>query len=143
MSNLLKISEAASLAFHAMVLLAEKPGEVLSTKYIAEQFDVSEFHLSKVLQRLAKAGHVRSIRGPKGGFALVAKPGKLTLLEIYEVIEGPLTVGSCLFEMSACSRNKCVLGGLIEQVNNNVRNYLNQTRLSTVVESNTKGRKKG
>jgi len=138
MTNLLKISEAASLAFHAMVFLAENPGKILSTKYIAEQFDVSEFHLSKVLQRLAKAGYVRSIRGPKGGFTLVIKPSELTLLSIYEVIEGPIALGNCLFGMASCDRKKCVMGGLLKQVNRDVRKYLNQTRLSTVANKKRK-----
>ena len=63
---MIKISEASSLAIHAMVFLAAKPGEKLSTSYIASEIKVSEAHLSKVLQRLNKVGLVVSSRGPSG-----------------------------------------------------------------------------
>ena len=46
MSHVFKISEAATLALHTMVLLAYRSKERLSTKGIAETFCVSENHLS-------------------------------------------------------------------------------------------------
>ena len=70
MSSVLKISDAATLALHTAVLLADRTEGPLTTKEIALTFGISEAHLAKVLQRLAKAGIVHSGRGPKGGFLL-------------------------------------------------------------------------
>jgi DNA-binding IscR family transcriptional regulator len=64
MSNILKISEAASLALHTTVILAANPNRLVSTKKLASQLHASEAHLSKVLQRLEKADIVNSTRGP-------------------------------------------------------------------------------
>ncbi len=130
MDNVLKVSEAASLAMHASALLGQSPDLKLTTKDMAEVLHASEAHLSKVLQRLTRAGIVRPIRGPKGGFTLGKAPGEITLLEIYEQIEGPLPGSQCLLSSPVCQGENCILGGLLEKVNKEVREYLSNTRLS-------------
>ncbi|MCP4900046.1 MAG: Rrf2 family transcriptional regulator, partial [bacterium] len=96
MPTMLRISEAASLGIHAMGLLAIHPDRSLSARTIAEKFSVSEAHLSKVLQRLTKVGLLASTRGPKGGFSLTRDPETVTLLEVFEAIEGPVEPTDCL-----------------------------------------------
>jgi Rrf2 family protein len=116
MSSLLGISEAASIGWHAMIVLAAKPDDLKSTAEIAEELQVSGAHLSKVLQRLTRAGLVEAVRGPKGGFRL-GKPAKdVTVLEIYEVIEGPLQEHKCLLRKPICNGKCCIIGDLFRQV---------------------------
>lgn len=133
MSKLLKISDATSMALHTMVLLAASPKKTVSTKDMASVLNVSEAHLAKVLQRLAKAGFVRSTRGPNGGFALVKASDEITLLDVYEAIEGPLAPTDCLLTTQVCDGEDCILGALLETVNKQVREYLAGTRLSELV----------
>jgi Rrf2 family protein len=130
MDNILKISEAASLAMHACTYLAAQNGEKASTKEIAQVFDASEHHLAKVMQRLTKAGLVTPVRGPKGGFMLARAPEKTTLLEVYEAIEGDFWASNCLLSKKVCKGEKCILGGLLKTLNQEVMNYLRNTRLS-------------
>jgi len=129
MPNILKISEAASLALHSTVLLAANPDKLISTREIASMLHVSEAHLSKVLQRLTRTGIVRAIRGPRGGFRLVKAAHDITLLDVYESIEGTLTPSKCLFESPICEGDACILGGLLETVDRQVRDYLIKTKL--------------
>ena len=133
MANLLKVSEAASLGLHAMVLVAEKRPGLISARKMAERLRVSEAHLSKVLQRLGRGGFVRSVRGPGGGFTLGRKPAKISLLEVYESIDGPLEGSRCLFDKPVCSGKKCILGGLLGKVDTQVKNYLSGKKLSDLV----------
>ncbi len=126
---MLRLSEAASLALHTMVLLADHPARQLSTREIADRLQVSEAHLSKVLQRLARLGLVRSERGPKGGFLLAKQPGEINLLEIYESIEGPLQETHCFKNTRICTEASCIFGGLLGEFNHRVRDYLAATRL--------------
>jgi Rrf2 family protein len=130
MSSILRISEAASLALHSMVLLAASPDRLIPTREIASGLHVSEAHLSKVLQRLARVGLVKSTRGPKGGFMLGKAGDEVSLLDVYESIEGPLMPTKCLFDAQICGGEKCILGGLLETVDKQVREYLAETRLS-------------
>ncbi len=81
MATTLRISEAATLALHATALIGSSPTR-LSAHEMAERLNVSEAHLAKVLQRLAHAGLVRSVRGPHGGFMLARAGSEITLLEV-------------------------------------------------------------
>ena len=139
MSRLLRVSEAASLALHTTVFLAGNPGRRVPAREIATALDVSEAHLVKVLQRLAKFGLVRSFRGPKGGFILGKNGDEISLLEIYESIEGPLEANHCLFDVPICNGNGCIFGGLLETVDRQVNEYLSKTKLSAQTHVQWKG----
>jgi len=130
MGGLLRVSEAASLALHSMALLAGSSEGPVSTHEMAERLGVSEAHLSKVLQRLAKAGLVRSTRGPGGGFRLTKRSSRISLLEIYEAIEGRLTSSECLLGRKVCGGGGCIFGDVLRSVSRQIREYLSRTRLS-------------
>lgn len=131
MSSILNITEAASLALHATFLMAGEPDRVISNREIAETLNVSDAHLSKVLQRLSRAGIVLAVRGPKGGFRLAGDPDEFTLLNVYEAIEGPLEVQTCLLKVPVCNRC-CMMGDLLSSINNQIKNHLAVTKLSDV-----------
>jgi len=125
MATILKFSEAVSIAFHTMSYLSKNIDKMTGTKEIAESLKVSENHLSKILQRLVKAGFLESIRGPKGGFILKDKKNKISLLEVYEAVDGPLKLSNCLLGNSVCNNNdNCLFGNLIENINNQIKDYL-------------------
>ncbi len=129
MAGAFKISQAASLALHTMTLLAANGRKALPTREIAGKLDVSEAHLSKVLQRLVRAGLVGSTRGPGGGFTIRKGGGGLSLLEVYECIEGPFDSQKCLLGVPSCDSGECILGDLLETVNKEVHDYLSKTKL--------------
>jgi Rrf2 family protein len=133
MNSILKISEAASLALHTMQHLAATAGRPVTTHELAEILRASEAHLSKVLQRLVKVGFARSTRGPKGGFVLGERGREITLLEVYEAIDGPLATGGCLLGHPICrGENYCMLGGLVASLNSQVREHLSRATLASL-----------
>ena len=132
MNGSLRISEAASLAFHTMTLLASNPGKFFSVKEISKMLSVSEAHLSKVLQRLARLGLAHSIRGPKGGFRLGKPAGEVTLLDVFEAIDGPFKPTDCLMKERVCKNGKCLFGDLLSSVNRGIREYLGGKKLTEV-----------
>ncbi len=132
MRSILNISEAYSLALHATALLASNGGSPATTRGIAAALGVSEAHLSKVLQRLAKAGVLRSSRGPGGGFCLDRAASGITLLDLYEGVEGQLKLADCLIGTRICGGRSCVFDGLIEKVNRQFRDYLEHTTVDRI-----------
>ena len=135
MENAIKISEAASIAMHAMSLLAADPGARFTAGEIAGRLDVSEAHLSKVLQRLARQGFVDAVRGPGGGFMLGKKGRKATLMAVLEAIEGPFKARDCLMKRRICRGRECIFGSLLEKMNGEFREYLAGTTIADLGKS--------
>ena len=132
-SGVFKVSEAAAIALHTAVMLAANSEKVLSTGEIASALQVSEAHLSKVLQRLSRVGLVKSIRGPKGGFVLAKSGNNITLEEVYEAIDGRLGTKRCLLKTKVCRGNNCILGELIRSINMQVKDYMTNTKLNDLI----------
>ncbi len=130
MASVAKISDAASLAMHAMAYLAGEPHRFIPVNEMAENLKVSLPHLAKVFQRLAKAGLVHSVRGPKGGFQPSRDPKKISLLDVYEAIEGEIERERCVLGLGLCSRERCIFGGMLESVNEQFRSQLASTDLT-------------
>jgi Rrf2 family protein len=129
MSSILKISEASSIALHAMIILASQKDRLVSVKDIAMQLEVSGNHLSKVMQRLVKSELVLSIKGSKGGFKLAKAPEETTFLEIYEAIDGKFKPSACLLNKANCMHT-CIMGGLTGSINKQVEEFFKNTKLS-------------
>jgi Rrf2 family protein len=127
---MLGISEAVSLALHAMLVLANKPESRRSTRELAVAIGASEAHLAKVLGRLGRVGMVRSSRGPGGGSVLGRPAATVTLLEIYEAMEGPLATSGCLLPAPICHGQCCALGGLLASTQRTLHAHLAGTKLS-------------
>jgi len=131
MGQVLKISEAASIAMHALILLAEKGIEPISNVSIARAFNISSNHSSKVLQRLMKSGFVSAVRGPGGGYSLAGDPGKITLLDIYRAMDGEPDNSGCLFGKGKhCSLGKCLFSDLISEAEKLVEKQLGSATLA-------------
>ena len=132
MAGMLRISDAASLGLHAAAYLAsEGTGRPVPVARMAEDLRVSEAHLGKVLQRLARLGLIRSRRGPGGGFLLARRPEEIALIEIHEAFEGPIPRPGCLLGRERpCKPEACVMGDLVHRVQRMVREHLERTRLS-------------
>ena len=141
MADILKISDATALALHSMVHLARDPEVKSTTAEIAAFFEASKHHLAKVHQRLTKAGLIYSNRGPAGGVGLAKDPAEITLLDIYEVMEGPMMCHACLFGKDVCPRADCVLGELLPGLARQVKDYFEKTTLAQLAKESNWGEK--
>ena len=124
MSKIVTFSEASSLAIHAVVLIAQSDGQLINVNKIAEATGASRNHLAKVMQRLVKQGIVSSLRGPNGGFKMKMPATEVSLYTIYESIEGPIIIEGCPLERPICPFEKCIMGGIIHRVTNDMKKYL-------------------
>jgi Rrf2 family protein len=131
MSSLVKISEAASLGLHAMLVLAQNLARRYSSAELSKTLKVSFGHLRIVLMDLAKVGLVNAVRGPHGGFVLGRPADEISLLDIYQAIEGPVEPATCLLSEPVCKNGKCVFGDLIQNINQQVAEHLARTKLSS------------
>ncbi len=132
MAKLVHFSEAASLALHAMVLIAKAEGHV-NVNSLAAEMEASRNHLAKVLQQLVRSNFLRSVRGPSGGFMLKISADKISILEIYEAIEGSIDVPECPLDRHICPFNKCMLNGMVAEVTLKFKKYFQEQTLEDFV----------
>jgi Rrf2 family protein len=135
MANAWRISDAVSIGIHCAAYLAAYPGELVNAKEMVRVLGVSKPHLHKIMGLLRNHGMVRTTRGPKGGFMLAKPASKITLLDIYEAIEGPLEPLGCLLTTPKCNNNHCILEGLPDAVHRQIKSYLRKKRLSEAAKA--------
>lgn len=129
MSKLFALSEASSIAIHAIVLVAKSEG-LINVNQIAEATHTSRHHVAKVMQRLAKDNFISSTRGPSGGFILKKKPEEINFLDIYESIEGKAEIAHCLFQAPVCPMDKCLMNNITAKISKEFIDYLKSQSLN-------------
>jgi Rrf2 family nitric oxide-sensitive transcriptional repressor len=87
--------------------MAGAPDEGFSTAELAEEFGLSRHHLTKIIQKLAKAGYVTTRRGSGGGATLARPAAEIRLGEIIRLLEE----GQPLVECFASSGGDCTIDG--------------------------------
>jgi Rrf2 family protein len=132
MAKIFSMSEAASIAIHSMVLVARSENGINAVK-IAEYTGFSKNHISKVAQRLVKDDLLKSVRGPSGGFTLKKLPAEITLLDIYESIEGPLEITDCPLANEVCKFDQCLMGNVINKMTVEFKRFLKEQTLKKYI----------
>lgn len=129
MSQIIALSEAATIGLHSMVLIA-RSNDVINVGQISEAIQSSRHHVAKIMQRLVKDGYISSNRGPNGGFKLRKEPQEISLLSIYESIEGKFEVQSCPGDKAICPFGNCIMGDLSHRLSFELREYLSKKTLN-------------
>lgn len=80
-------------------------GELARRREIPVQF------LEHLFATLRRAGILRSQRGVKGGYCFARPPGEVTVLELVELLDGPLGVGASGVFAEAAGSARTVLAG--------------------------------
>ena len=129
MSRLVHISEAASIAIHSLALIASSKVK-LNAKKMAEILHISQNHLAKILQVLAKNEYLESNRGPGGGFVMKKKATEISMLEVYQLIEGNVECQFCGITQNTCPFITCIFVGQPDSLTNQFVEYLAKTKIS-------------
>lgn len=125
MSGVVQISEAASIAIHTALWMATHPGELHRAAEVCQRFGFSKDHFAKVMRALSRAGLVESVRGPHGGTRLSRPADQITLLDVYEAVEGPSRPTRCLLGSHVCAGGRCAFGiEVIDKTNERIRRQM-------------------
>jgi Rrf2 family protein len=106
---MLRLSKKSDYALMAMKHLAIRSDSAsASAREIAEQYDIPVELMAKVLQRLARRGLLISHQGTRGGYRLSRAASAISVADIIQAIDGPLTVTACSTEAENCGQySKC------------------------------------
>lgn len=101
------IRRKTDYAMRSLIYMARFPiGKKLSIKIIAKKQRLPVTFLRKIFQKLSQRKIVNSSPGPAGGFYLLKKPQQITLKEILEVVQGPISLSDCLSNSNICKHSR-------------------------------------
>jgi Rrf2 family protein len=126
----------------AMLHLAAKPQGTIAQIYdIAQQWDIPENFLRKIVQLLTKSNLVLSHRGVGGGIELAKPAEEITLLEVIEAAEGKLALNKCLIHAGFCPHDSwCAVHLVWGEVQEAMKEILRRHSLAELARQNLQRR---
>lgn len=101
----MKLSTRGKYGLYAMYYLAEHQGEGPQSLQSIATTGVPKQYLEQLLGNLRRAGLVTSVRGAQGGYQIARPPGEITILDVMDAMEGPLSLSECMSDESCCTRS--------------------------------------
>ena len=99
----MKVKKSTAYALHALMYMARHSTQLpATTAMIAKAEGIPSNYLAKIFQQLAKARFVKAIRGRKRGYIFARPPEEITLLELFEAIEGGPLFDDCFLKHCEC-----------------------------------------
>lgn len=133
----MKISTKGRYALRLMIDLATNDtGEPIRVKEVAERQGISDKYLEQIISILNKAGFVKSVRGPQGGYILKKKPEDYTVGMILRLTEGSLAPVACVEEEETdCDRQGgCVTYLLWKKISDAISGVVDTVTLQDLVD---------
>ena len=140
----MKISTKGRYALRLMLDLAlDETKEPVRIKDIARRQGISDKYLEQIISSLNKAGYVKSIRGPQGGYKLTKKPNEYTVGMILRLTEGSLAPVACLEdEVNQCERQSgCSTLILWQKMDEAIKGVVDTVTLADLIEWQPEGNK--
>lgn len=128
-----------ALRLAARLAKEQASGKALSARLLSRDHKVSYPLTCKLLQKLAQAGIVESIMGPKGGFRLACDPAAVGVSRIVEIIQGPISVNKCVLGQFACPMKcDCGMHPKMLALQNQIEEFLKNLTLKEFLEKENK-----
>ena len=96
-SSLMNVGRRVDYALRALCYLAAQDDDrVITCTEIQARQDIPVHFLSKILRRLVASGVLESVPGARGGFRLGRPAERISVRQVYECIEGQLSLIDCV-----------------------------------------------
>ncbi len=141
---MLKLTKKADYGLIAMRHLAQNADHgSVSAKDLADSYGIPQEALAKILQRLAKAGLVKSMHGTRGGYTLSRGPQQISALEVIVAIDGPLFMTSCFSDRNCEQTDRCTVREPLRKVGESIQQVLSRLTISEMAEAPPEGGEPG
>lgn len=121
-------------AVRALVKLASTDPDVVPCRELAEVCGIPRSFAYKILKKLAKGGLVASFVGSPGGFRLRKNPSRISLHDIVEAAQGPVSVAKCILDRCEYGRRSdCPVSAEWRKLQDSIVGFLKQTTLQDIL----------
>lgn len=87
----------------AMLDVARHDGVRRKAREIAGEMDIPHRYLTQILANLVQHGLLEAVAGPTGGYVLARPAAEISLLDVVEAAEGPISLDVCVLQGGPCS----------------------------------------
>ncbi|MBQ4479303.1 MAG: Rrf2 family transcriptional regulator [Victivallales bacterium] len=109
-----------------------------SVKDIAQSQQISDKFISLIVVKLHRGGLIKTTRGIHGGLTLVKNPANIRLLDVVELMEGPVNLLDCLEPSATCNRMEhCAARKIWGSVNQKLVDALADVTLQDVIDASS------
>jgi len=132
----MNISARTECGIRALIEIAKAPkGTAVKRSEIAERQQIPLPFLTQILQTLVNGKVILSTRGPNGGYILTKPANKTTLLEVINLLQGPVMPRYCIdagLEKSCDLAKSCTLMNVWERLRDAGEDVLKNVSLEDV-----------
>jgi Rrf2 family iron-sulfur cluster assembly transcriptional regulator len=137
---MINFTTTLSYGLRFLVNLAKEGYGPKQLKRIAEEEEISLLYLRKLIPPLEKAGLIRSIKGPGGGFVLNRKPSHIYLSEIINILSRNRII-NCLKNPSNCKRkDECLVKDIWWEVYQKIQEIFEGRTLESIIKKQKRNR---
>ena len=139
----MKVKKSTAYALHAWMYMARHSTQLpATTTMIAKAEGIPSNYLAKVFQQLVKARFVKAVRSKKSGYVFARPPEKISLLDLFEAIEGGPLFDDCLLRHCECSGTpeNCRIFSIWENATRQIKELLAETTVTTAAWSHPEHR---
>jgi Rrf2 family iron-sulfur cluster assembly transcriptional regulator len=138
----MRLSTKGRYAVMAVVDLARQGDRAVSLAEIAGRQQISLSYLEQLFARLRRAGLVRSVRGPGGGYRLARSAAETPIADVVLAVDEPIRATRCTGSSSpkGCmpGGERCLTHDLWEDLGREIHRYLAQVSIEDVLERRTR-----
>ena len=105
----------------------------VALKEVAERQNISERYLEQVFSILRKAGFIKSIKGPQGGYLLNCDTRTTTMGDLLRALEGDLSIQRTVEDSDITE--KCINQVVWKAIDDSIRETIEKITLDDLIES--------
>lgn len=129
---MLRLSKLADYSCQVMAFMA-RDRAVHSASEVASSLGIAVPTVSKILKILARCNLVESVLGAKGGYTLARYPKDISIAEIINAMDGPISITECS-STSTCERESyCSTKGKLQGINHLIQEALDKVSLAEMI----------
>jgi len=138
------LSNTCKYGLRATIYIALKSenNERIGLKKISDELNIPAPFLGKILQNLAKHKILLSSKGPHGGFSLAAPAEDISIMDIFEIIDGKDYFEKCLIGVQSCTNDPintpCPLHAKYSHIRDEIAALFTNTSIQILVDDMSK-----
>lgn len=136
----MQLTLQSDYTLRVLIYAAIKQENLLTIDEIANFYNISAHHLTRIIHKLGELGYLKTIRGRSGGFYLARNPNQINIGELIEEIENHFYIVECFDPTkNSCKISKsCLLKPLLAEATKNFIQTLKKKTLANLLENNDK-----